>query len=102
MIVIFDSRSAHWTRHFLHKDINHVYYALNDGVGYKIVEHCITHTEVTYQKELPTEWTELLSIDALGTSQRSWNCVASVKKALGIKNIFVQTPYQLFNFLTRY
>ena len=103
---IFFIPAKRWWVIFLRKSFNHCCFIEEVGNKFKCSEKCndgvscdlITNEEYKYFDKYPMVVTsrkvKYYPVNAI-------TCVQYLKKLLGIKNIFVFTPYQLYKFLKK-
>jgi hypothetical protein len=110
--VVFCKNTDIWWLKFLKKGFRHCFLILNDGSNWITYDPMFSCTEITVHKtsinfDLPNWFIKngytIISSHIIKQKNMApisiFNCVESVKRVLGIHNLFIITPYQLYKHL---
>lgn len=101
-IVFTKAKRLGWMRRLLHKDISHCFAMWPDGDRWLVVDRAVNKTSVFTLNDRSDIIGKVVrvpvkdSISYIGLD----TCVSSVKRLIGLNNIFIQTPYQLYKRIT--
>ena len=105
--VVFTNDDGNWWSRFLHKEIKHCFVIKPDQ------SHYIVYSKTTEKFDLFTSWNKDDILDEpfimCGYKQQQPihsllmlnTCVGHAKQLLGINNMFILTPYQLYKHLSK-
>lgn len=103
-VVFTKARQTGWIFKFLHKDISHCYLMMQDRGTWLVLDNSVNrfaaYTISDYSdilsKSIIIKVKTIESVSYFGLN----TCVSFVKRFIGLKDIKVQTPYQLFKRLS--
>lgn len=98
-IVFTKAKQLGWIRHFIHKEISHCFIIWNDRGQWIGIDNSIDDLSI-FTIDNPNDILNESLVIRKDINQIYWpmgfnTCVSLVKRVLGIRNPFIQTPYQL-------
>ncbi|MBR4926733.1 MAG: hypothetical protein IKY98_00230 [Alphaproteobacteria bacterium] len=109
-LVGFGGTPRFWWMHFLKKGFYHCFVALGNGFEWILIDSLSHFTDAIVLKNVNIEavltqkgYRLIRTTPDIPPYSRAqlmpFTCVETVKRFLGIKNRYILTPYQLYNFL---
>ena len=99
-VVFTKANQDSWIFRRLHKDISHCYIMFNQLDKWFVLDHSVNKLDVYTISDYSDILSESLIVKVNTIEAVSYfglnTCVSYVKRFIGLKDIRVQTPYQLF------
>lgn len=112
--VVFCKNTDIWWLRFLKKGFRHCFLVLNDGCNWITYDPTSAFTDIVVQKtpmdfDLPKWFSQRgdFVVPTIIEKQKKiaplsiFTCVEGVKRVLGIHNLWILTPYQLYKYLIK-
>ena len=117
MWIVFSGESEiKWIKFLFKKGYRHCYAVINDGSRWVTCDPLAHKTEISVHHQIPADfdlpkWLRDRGLKVVSVPQMSFKkkalppafftCVETVKRLIGVRKLFVFTPYQLFRYLER-
>jgi len=103
-VVFTKAKEDSWILRRLHKDISHCFIMFNQLDKWIVLDHSVNKLEAYTISDYSDILSESLVIKVKTIEAVSYfslnTCVSFVKRFIGLKDIRIQTPYQLFKRLS--
>jgi hypothetical protein len=100
-VIIFTTGNRHWLSKILHP-VNHCLLCVADGGLWIVCEITAKGIDLRIEQDLPKGvYYHKIDIQSNHIGIDVFTCVNLCKKAAGVRNVFIQTPWQLLKYFRR-
>ena len=99
--IVYTNDNQHWSRKLLH-EVNHCFLCVADNGQWIVNDYTSSGVSLYITNELPKGlYYQRIEVDSFSILPYVPTCVGHIKRAAGIYNPLILTPWQLLNYMRR-